>query len=162
MGGLIAGIVPILIVYCVLRVVYSLSKKNDIVRGVSGKPFQTDFQVNTERIKSQVSKPRTTGVSAGMHGGTAGSAGADRSELSVRYTMEDRKHDWLAKQLADERIAKKRMKDMFGFKDVHPEHCDAMAIRNEHAANCDAHGIDTATKQITKVPNLWFGTFDVI
>lgn len=61
----------------------------------------------------------------------------------VSRDMEDREHDWLAHQLAEERQAKRRMSAMFGLKLEHEENCAAEANRRFHQNNCDAGGIDT-------------------
>ena len=55
---------------------------------------------------------------------------------------EDRKHDWLAKQREEERVAKNRMSDMFQMKMEHQNQCDAEMLKQFHAVNCDADGID--------------------
>ncbi len=67
-----------------------------------------------------------------------------RKEAPVSKLMDDREHDWLAGQLRDERVAKKRMSDMFDLKVEHSHNCEAEMLRSFHAANCDAEGIDTA------------------
>ncbi len=91
------------------------------------------------------------------------SAQTGMADSRVNKLMDDREHDWLAMQLAEERAAKYRMCDMFDMKKsfasapinatggaasiakaVHAANCDAAAIRNIHAAECDAEGIDTA------------------
>ena len=87
------------------------------------------------------------------------SAQTGMADSRVNKLMDDREHDWLAMQLAEERAAKYRMCDMFDMKKsygsapvgaasiakaVHAANCDAAAIRNAHAAECDAEGIDTA------------------
>ncbi|MBQ7565051.1 MAG: hypothetical protein IJT16_13820 [Lachnospiraceae bacterium] len=62
--------------------------------------------------------------------------------------MDDRKNDWLARQLEEERRAAYRVSAMFGFKynakADHAANCDAREIRQEHSKNCDAEGIDNA------------------
>ncbi|MBR5360949.1 MAG: hypothetical protein IK123_08690 [Lachnospiraceae bacterium] len=65
-------------------------------------------------------------------------------EPAVNRLMDDREHDWLARQLADERVAKRRMSAMFELKAEHEANCDAHANKLQHIANCDADGIDTA------------------
>ncbi len=62
--------------------------------------------------------------------------------------MDDRKNDWLAKQLEEEKWAERRVRLMFGLtynaKEDHAAHCDARAVKQEHSENCDANGVDTA------------------
>ncbi len=59
--------------------------------------------------------------------------------------MEDRKNDWLARQLEEERQAQARIMNMFGIrynpKDQHTLSGDARAVKNNHAANCDARDV---------------------
>lgn len=148
MGGILSSIVPVLIMIFVFRtVIISMNRKVDSeVKRKPVKTVPTDYVPNTESVKPQTNRPRSTGVSEGMRGGTSGSAGArKKGEMSVRYTMEDRQHDWLAKQLAEERIAKKKMSEMFSLKQEHLNDCDARQNRNLHNRHCDAQGVDTAT-----------------
>ncbi len=79
-------------------------------------------------------------VPKSMQGGTTGSAAikAKGSLSLLAKTMEDREHDWLARQLAYERAAKGRMSDMFNLKNEHRANCDAGMLRDSHRANCDA------------------------
>ena len=145
MAVIFNGVILFFAIIFFSRVIGTSARKQVTKKAVG--ELNTDFKPNPANNKRPpTGGTRTTGIPEGLRGGTVGSAGGSRGDLSVRVTMEDRRHDWLARQLAEEQIAKKKMRDMFGFKDVHPEHCDARAIRNEHTANCDAHGVDTATK----------------
>ncbi len=65
-------------------------------------------------------------------------------EPAVNRLMDDREHDWLARQLRDERVAKYKMSEMFELKREHAANCDAEMLKRFHAENCDADGIDTA------------------
>lgn len=56
----------------------------------------------------------------------------NRNTVSALRASEDRKNDWLAKELAEERQAALRVKMMFGIKD------SANAIRSQHHNNCNA------------------------
>ncbi len=64
----------------------------------------------------------------------------------VSRLMDDRECDWLARQLAEERVAKKRMSDMFELKKEHAANCDAHDLREKHMNNCDAKGTVDATR----------------
>ncbi len=72
--------------------------------------------------------------------------------------MEDRKNDWLAQQLQEEKRAQARINAMFGIRSSpgiakaasidarnlrndHFENCDAGSIKAAHAANCDAKAV---------------------
>ncbi len=81
--------------------------------------------------------------------------------------MEDRKNDWLAQQLAEEKRAQARINAMFGIRysagtdrpastDAralrrdHFENCDAGSIKAAHAANCDAKAVRNNTRNYNK------------
>ena len=62
--------------------------------------------------------------------------------------MEDRKNDWLACQLEEEKRAEARINAMFGIRfssgTVKAANSDARALRDDHFANCDAVSLKTA------------------
>ncbi len=145
MDNVINGVILFFIFLFFIRAINVNKRKSKQAVRRSIKELNTDFKPNPANTMQPTGGTKTTGISEGLRGGTAGSAGEGRSN-QIHYLMEDRKHDWLARQLAEERIAKKRMRDMFGFKEIHSDNCEARMIREEHQANCEAHGIDTATK----------------
>ena len=55
--------------------------------------------------------------------------------------MEDRKNDFLARQIREERQSKINMDDMFQLKKSHADHCDANYVRMIHQTNCDAEAL---------------------
>lgn len=67
-----------------------------------------------------------------------------KKSSNIASIMEDRNHDWLAKQLAEERIAYFRTSAMFDLKMSHAANCDAAKLRDQHERSCDAGGVDTA------------------
>ena len=67
-----------------------------------------------------------------------------KKSLNIASVMEDRNHDWLAKQLAEERVALFKTSAMFDLKMSHAAKCDAKELRDSHAKNCDAGGVDNA------------------
>ena len=103
-------------------------------------------QMSNTPAQRRTSQSKNTGVSKGMTGGTSGSAQTvkeKRTTLStLSRTMENRDSDWLAKQLADERVAKRWMSDMMDLRQSHMDNCDARDARFDHMNNCDAGGID--------------------
>ena len=56
----------------------------------------------------------------------------NRNTISTLRASEDRKNDWLAKELAEERQATLRVRMMFGIKD------SASAVKSQHHNNCNA------------------------
>ncbi len=69
-------------------------------------------------------------------------------EVLVTKMMEDREHDWLAGQLAEEKKALRRMSEMFDIR-ISPrsKSWDAEALKRFHAQNCSAEGVDDPTRQ---------------
>ena len=57
-------------------------------------------------------------------------------------SIEDREHDWLARQLREEAASERRFSAMYGLKQAHKANCPARNLRDEHRRNCDAEGID--------------------
>ncbi len=55
-----------------------------------------------------------------------------------RVGWEDRKHDWLARQMAEERAAKRRVSEMFQLKEEHKYNCEAEMLRQFHESHCEA------------------------
>jgi hypothetical protein len=84
--------------------------------------------------------------------------GAAKISRGTYLLMEDRKNDWLAQQLQEEKRAQARINAMFGIRfsagteraassdaralrKDHFENCDAGSIKAAHAANCDAKAV---------------------
>lgn len=166
MGGVISFIIMALIVVRIVKKTQGVaSETNKPTRTAVN--VRTDFQPssNTVKVKTNTnanasavrvnppvanvkpSAPKTTGVNKDLRGGTQGSTQVvnNRSRTTISSlsdTMENRKNDWLTRQLNEERIAKKRMSEMFNLKQEHAANCDASHVRIEHYNNCDAGGID--------------------
>ncbi len=69
-------------------------------------------------------------------------------EVAVTKLMEDREHDWLARQLAEERKALRRMSEMFDIRlSTRSKSWDAESLKRFHAENCSAEGVDDPTVQ---------------
>ena len=54
-------------------------------------------------------------------------------------------HDWLARQLAEEKRALRRMSEMFDIKISRSKSWDAESLKRFHAENCSAEGVDDPT-----------------
>ena len=80
--------------------------------------------------------------------GAARAPAVGQSGDKAYLLMDDRKNDWLAKQLEEEERAERRIRYMFNLKyDAkrdHEKHCEAAQIKSYHEKNCDASGVDTA------------------
>jgi len=145
MEDIMNSIILIFVMLFALRMIIIKKRAGGVRREAAN--HKTDFKPQAGQIdKVAPERPKSTGVADNLRGGTKGSVGTKKSQMTAQMTMEDRSHDWLARQLNEEQLAKRRMSEMFGFKDLHSSNCDARKIRDEHTANCDAHGIDTATK----------------
>lgn len=66
-----------------------------------------------------------------------------REKTNIRE-WEDRRNDWLARQMDDERQAQKRVSEMFYLKMEHKYNCEAEMLKQFHSSRCDADGIDNA------------------
>ncbi|MCR5788527.1 MAG: hypothetical protein K6G83_01425 [Lachnospiraceae bacterium] len=105
-----------------------------------------------EQGPAQGQRPKNrpvNGVNRQMQKQTGSSSAVRATEENKSYLMfDDRKNDWLAKQLEEEKRAQRRITAMFDLKydakQSHAQNCDARAMRDFHAQNCDAEGIDTA------------------
>ncbi|MBQ0027817.1 MAG: hypothetical protein KBS96_04365 [Lachnospiraceae bacterium] len=166
MGGLIGTIVLIFIVIRIVKKTQNdastinrptnpgASARADIKSTASTISVANATPVSGENQMQRVVKANNTsiknsGVNKDLRGGTQGSNQVvnNRSRTtitSLSASMENRGNDWLAKQLAEERIAKKRMSDMFNLKQQHEDNCDAARNRAMHYNNCDAGGVDIA------------------
>ena len=57
---------------------------------------------------------------------------------------DDLSSDWLAKQLKEEAVSKRKVSEMFELKYEHSKSCEAEFIRRFHASQCDSGGVDRA------------------
>ena len=132
MEGAIAVIYIAVIIVIFMRV-YTNSKKR-----------QGRSQSDTKTVKMPAPESRRPDE-AGSDKRPAAHRSAESDKSAVNRLMDDREHDWLARQLREERIAKSRMSDMFELKREHADNCEAHEIKSAHMDNCDAEGtVDTA------------------
>ncbi len=129
MGGAIASI----LIYFVIFVLVIMR-----IRKVRGKVSQTGngtkpapVPINTGYTMRQGRK-KNSGVNAHMA----------REKVCITG-WEDRKNDWLARQMAEERVAARRMSEMFQLKLEHRYNCEAEMLKQFHEARCSADGVDT-------------------
>ncbi len=64
-----------------------------------------------------------------------------REKIDIR-SWEDRKNDWLARQMEEERVCARRMSEMFQMKLEHRYNCEAEMLKQFHQAACNADGVD--------------------
>lgn len=147
MGDLMGSIVFILVILVIVRRVKLNNDKAGTKRPVLNQPprqpVAAPSKVTYERPANKPANPTRTNTASSMASSTSGMM----KDSSKRLTgMEDRQHDWLARQLAEERVAYRRMSDMFELKRSHEASCDARSIQMEHEEHCDADGIDNAER----------------
>ncbi len=81
-------------------------------------------------------------VSAARRKNSGVNAAMAREKIDIG-SWEDRKNDWLARQMAEERIARKRVSDMFQMKMEHKYNCEAEMLKQFHEVRCNANEVDT-------------------
>ena len=140
-----ASIISLVFIIVIIKFVIKASKSSQGSNPIQKRASYVDnsnFEVN----KPAKGTPKTTGVSREMRGGTTGSADINRNSEGKSFrAMEDREHDWLARQLAYEKSAKYRMSELFDIRKAHFDNCAAEKNRQLHERNCDVDGIDTAS-----------------
>lgn len=128
-----------IIVWIIYRVMRSV-KQNGTKGLLSDPNYRSPAQrIMEEAIKKGAESADVKKVSFGN--GNAGMIPKTNKEPAVTRLMDDREHDWLARQLSEERAAKRRMSAMFELKQEHAANCDAYDLKSSHAANCDAEGV---------------------
>ena len=127
MGGAIFSVlIYIAIGYFVFR---TIRKKRGGITSSQTRP------VPPQQVPVQVMQPsrkRNSGVNAHMA----------REKINIRG-WEDRRNDWLARQMAEERVAQRRMSEMFQMKMEHRYNCEAEMLKQFHETRCDASEVDT-------------------
>ena len=113
MGALFQFIVGIVIVFLVI-----VNKAQKLNKG------------NNQKISTSTRKPEQN-INMTQYT-TPKSATQNRNTTSTLRASEDRKNDWLARELAEERQAALRVIMMFGIKD------SASAVKSQHHNNCNA------------------------
>lgn len=100
---------------------------------VPSKPVNRTNSYGQESVTRTYSKNKASGINAHMA----------REKTNIRE-WEDRRNDWLARQMADERQAQRRVSEMFQLKMEHKYNCDAEMLKQFHESHCDADRVDTA------------------
>ena len=78
------------------------------------------------------------------------SVSRDMGDSKGSVLRDDRRNDWLARQLREEHMAFKATSEMFDLKIEHASHCDAKLLEQFHKRNCTASGIDMANGSTVK------------
>lgn len=132
-----SGFITFLVYFLIIVVVISRIKKVKNKDQVQKKPVTTHANTSASNVPNiYKKKPKASGVNAHMS-----------KEKGNDYKWEDRRHDWLADQMADERQAQKRMSEMFQLKLEHRYNCEAEMLKQFHESHCDADSVDSAKPQ---------------
>lgn len=128
MGGAIFSIlIYVAIGYFVFRT---------IRRKKLGTTSQQIRPIQSQQPAVQYVQPRVRKKNSGVNAHMA------REKVNLR-SWEDRRNDWLARQMAEEQIAKRRVSEMFQMKMEHRYNCEAEMLRQFHEARCEANEVDT-------------------
>ena len=108
---------------------------------------KVEKKINTvdRNINKNISK--TVDVSAYKAAGRNKAAGVNKHMARERSNVkqwEDRRNDWLAGQMNDERQAQRRVSEMFQLKMEHRYSCEAEMLKQFHESHCDADDVDNA------------------
>ena len=134
------NLVSLIIVCCVIYVIIKKSKESLESAGknaskgqsVAGGRRRPQGFTNYRPHKDIISVSREMGDSKGS------------------VLRDDRRNDWLARQLREEHMAFKATSEMFDLKIEHASHCDARLMEQFHKRNCTASGIDMANGSTIK------------
>ena len=128
MSGLISIVFAILIAIAAVNI----SKKSAGAKKTNAKPNLSAAQKRPQGYTNYKPHKDITSVSRDM---------GDKKNSVLR---DDRKNDWLARQLEEEHKAFKATSEMFDLKIEHASHCDARLLEQFHRKNCTATGVDLA------------------
>ncbi len=130
-----SGAIISILIY--LAIFYFAFKKIRKAQGADKKqakpasPAQTYKPTAPAQMAYRPTKKKNSGVNAHMA----------REKINIGG-WEDRRNDWLARQMAEERIAARRMSEMFQLKQEHHYNCEAEMLRQFHEVRCEANEVD--------------------
>lgn len=136
-----AGVVTILLYVAIIIFVVKKVKK---VKGVS-----STAGISKAQAQENIWMPKKPDSPRPAASSVPKSKGVNKHmtrESQSDMLKDDRQHDWLAHQMAEERVAMRRMSDMFALKMEHQSSCEAELIRQFHQDHCDAGEVDTVLK----------------
>ncbi|MBQ7563166.1 MAG: hypothetical protein IJT16_04150 [Lachnospiraceae bacterium] len=140
MGGVLIFYVLLFVVFYQIIVKSRKNAKTGGLKQPVAAQKSYDKAQAASKVQSAAAVNRAMQQPAGILSGEAGG--------KAYLLLDDRKNDWLARQLEEERRAAFKVSSMFGFKynagADHAANCDAKELRDEHSKNCEAEGVDTA------------------
>lgn len=134
-GAVFSVIVYALIAIFVFRKIRKLKNGQLPNHPRTGTPAGTQsvpVPIRRDPVHASAARRKNSGVNAAMA----------REKIDIG-SWEDRKNDWLARQMAEERIARKRVSDMFQMKMEHKYNCEAEMLKQFHEVRCNANEVDT-------------------
>ncbi|MCR4740472.1 MAG: hypothetical protein K5886_09485 [Lachnospiraceae bacterium] len=145
-----SGIVVIIILIAVVLKMYRANPEQFSSRKYTGnQQGSVNARSAVQQPNQAVKAPGSGSDGFATYRRNTASTHNDPGDNKIYRRMEDRKNDWMAKQLRYEKAAYYEVRKMFDFKydakSDHEKNCDAGIVRDEHRRNCDAEGIDTGT-----------------
>lgn len=131
MGSFFAVLIYVFAIIAIISKIKKKAQNKD--SGAGQKPAAPVSAPMNAPLKIPVNRSKSSGVNKHMA----------REKTNIRE-WEDRRNDWLARQMDDERQAQRRMSEMFQLKMEHRYNCDAEMLKQFHESRCDAGGIDNA------------------
>ena len=135
MGSVFAVLIYVFAIIAIISKIKKKAQNKDSGAGQKpAAPVSAPMRVPVNPpVKTPVRRRTNSGVNKHMA----------REKTNIRE-WEDRRNDWLARQMDDERQAQRRMSEMFQLKMEHRYNCDAEMLKQFHESRCDAGGIDNA------------------
>ncbi len=134
-GPIFSVLIYLVIGFFVFRKLRQIKGRTDTKKPGAGTGVPVNRPVSTMQKPVPVSSVQRSRKNNGVNVHMA------REKINIRG-WEDRKGDWLAKQMAEEKISEKRVSEMFQLKLEHRYNCEAEMMKQFHEAACDAAGVD--------------------
>ncbi|MCR5268500.1 MAG: hypothetical protein K6E16_08290 [Lachnospiraceae bacterium] len=135
MEALFSVLVYLVIGIFVFRKLRQVKRGDDKTnKGIGGAPQRA--------VRETVQKPVSYPGTVRRKGSNGVNAHMAREKVDIR-SWEDRKNDWLARQMAEEKICERRVSEMFQLKLEHRYSCEAEMMKQFHHSACEAAGVDT-------------------
>lgn len=142
MAGFVSALVYFVIFFVIIKALKKAKKRSGDDQKGNQRPQQqgnrADLSRNVTRPTSSASAPAMNSARSSSVRSNGVSTHMAREKISTAQ-WEDRKGDWLARQMAEERAALRRVSDMFQLKLEHKHDCEAEMLKQFHENHCDAN-----------------------
>ncbi len=141
-----SAFISILVYFVIFFFVIKKVRQVKAGQGTQGKNFNTITGTTpAQPVNRPLSDPGPVPVNrAGKANGV--NPHMAREKINIKG-WEDRKGDWLARQMAEEKLLERKLSDMFQMKMEHRHNCEAEMLRRFHEDACDAEAVDSAEVQ---------------